>query len=71
MFLMIVQSCISLCILDMDVDVPHDRSVMFSSGCSRYGRLVFLMIVLSCFRLCVLDVDFNVHHVRPVTFSYM
>ena len=49
MFLMIVQSCISLCILDMDVDVPHDRSVMFSSGCSIYGRLVFLMIVLSCF----------------------
>ena len=68
MFLMIVQSCISLCIMDIDVDVPHDRSVMFSSGCSRYGRLVFLMIVLSCFRLCVLDMDVNVPHDRAVLF---
>ena len=38
MFLMIVQSCFSLCVLDMDVDVPHVRAVMFSSMCSRYGR---------------------------------
>ena len=38
MFLMIVHSCFSLCVLDMDVNVPHDRSIMFSSVCSRYGR---------------------------------
>ena len=38
MFLMIVQSCFSLCFLDMDVGVPHDRAVMFLSGCSRHGR---------------------------------
>ena len=38
MFLVIVISCFRLCVLDMDVNVPHDRAVMFSSLCSRYGR---------------------------------
>ena len=38
MFLMIVLSCFSLCFLDVDVDVPRDPSVMYSSVCSRYGR---------------------------------
>ena len=38
MFLMIVLSCFRLCVLDMDADVPHDRAVMFSYVCSRYGR---------------------------------
>ena len=38
MFLMIVLSCFRLGVLDMDVDVPHDRAVVFSSVCSRYGR---------------------------------
>ena len=38
MFLIIVQSCFSLCVLDMDVDVPYDRPIMFSSVFSRYGR---------------------------------
>ena len=38
MFIMIVLLCFPLCVLDMDVTVPHDRAVMFSSVCSRYGR---------------------------------
>ena len=38
MFLMIVLSCFPKCVLDMDVNGPHDRAVMFSSGCSKYGR---------------------------------
>ena len=38
MFLMIVMSCFPLCVLDIDVGVPHDRAVMFSSVCSRHGR---------------------------------
>ena len=38
MFLMIVLSCFRLCVLDIDVGVPHDRAVMFSSVCSRYRR---------------------------------
>ena len=38
MFLVIVISCFRLCVLDMYVNVPHDRAVMFSSVCSRYGR---------------------------------
>ena len=65
---MIVLSCFPLCFLDIYVTIPHDRAVMISSGCSRYGRLVFLMIVLSCFRLCVLDMDVNVPHDRAVLF---
>ena len=29
MVLMIVLSCFRLCVLDMDVNVPHDRAVMY------------------------------------------
>ena len=38
MFLVIVISCFRICVLDMDVNVPHDRAVMFPSVCSRYIR---------------------------------
>ena len=31
MFVTIVLSCFPLCVIDIDVDVPHDRAVMFSS----------------------------------------
>ena len=38
MFLMIVLSCFPMGVLDIDVNGPHDRAVMVSSVCSRYGR---------------------------------
>ena len=38
MVLMIVLSCFRLGVLNMDVNGPHDRAVMFSSVCSGYGR---------------------------------
>ena len=38
MFFMIVLSNFPMCVLDMDVNGPHDRAVMVSSVYSRYGR---------------------------------
>ena len=40
MFLMIVLSCFPLCVLDTDVNVPHDRADTFSYMCSRLGLIV-------------------------------
>ena len=70
MVLMIVLSWFPLFVLDMDVNVLHDHSVMVSYMCSKYGcLLMFLMIVLSCVSLCFLDIDVSVHHDRAVMFS--
>ena len=67
---MIVLSCFALCGLDIDVNVPRDRAVMFSSVCSIYGIYVNVHHDrASYFRLCVLDTDFNVPHDRSIMFS--